>query len=129
MGYDPWAYLEDSMAKQVDWATAPIVCGGIYNKDTGRVLADGTPIVTWGVMGPAEMGRDGKMQGYMTGFDTPPFMYTEGTEQFAGWNLVARPSMLKKPIMSEPRKDKVAELRQAVKDLEMAILAGSTVGG
>ena len=74
MGYDPWAYLEDSMAKQVDWATAPIVCGGIYNKDTGRTLADGTPIVTWGVMGPAEMGRDGKMQGYMTGFDTPPFL-------------------------------------------------------
>ena len=37
--------------------------------------------------------------------------------------------MLKKPIMSEPRQDKIAELRQAVKDLELAILSGSTVGG
>jgi len=110
------------------WKTAPVVAGAIYRKEIGE-LADKEPRYTDAVMGATRQLTTGKWEGELKRYGFASERVVEGTETFAGWTLIARPTKLRNPIASEDRLSEVEAARRALREAEKRLMKGTQVSG
>lgn len=86
--------------------TAPIVCGGVYE----RVLPSGR--VTRAQIVACEESHEGVFEGFMARMNFPPLKVKEDDESMRDWTLIAIPHELAEPMVPEREETEVERLRR-----------------
>lgn len=97
--------------------TAPLVAGGIYCK----ISTEGNK--QYAMLMCCTERNDGRLEGWLQVYGYPQERVLEGSESMAGWDLVATPSTLKEPILSERFEDELTTLKRENANLKKQLEA------